>query len=249
MSPAAAAPGGTAASAGDHTPAASVRTSVNSCAACWGLKSPSIGQAITTAVNHLFGTAFTWLSSLPANPISAFLEGALVLIRRTVFGIVPTGVAANQVGAELTISVATGSIAYLRQTGTSLQVASDPLFVDAQQFNAATVDEVAADGTAAGCAGLVFTAGDVNAGLQTSGIDSLNFGSSAQFEGNVDATLTMGTLLLSNAVRGVQGVELDAPSIRLATNVAIDAGTGGGAEDGAEVVGVGDAVQGQHQGG
>jgi hypothetical protein len=91
-----------------------------------------------------------------------------------------------------------------------------------QQFDATSVQTVTATGT--GNAGLVFSSGDVNASLDTTGIDTLNFGAGAQFEGsvNVDAT-DSATLVLYNAVRGLTGVTLDAPAIRLATNVDIEA--------------------------
>jgi hypothetical protein len=78
--------------------------------------------------------------------------------------------------------------------------------------------------TGTGHAGLVFASGDVNASLETTGIDSLYFGVGAQFDGsvNVDAK-DGGTLVLYNAVRGLTGVILDAPAIRLATNVDVEA--------------------------
>ncbi|AQT80206.1 hypothetical protein B1R94_14450 [Mycolicibacterium litorale] len=98
------------------------------CGSCWGLTAPTIEQGITTAINHLFNSAFNWLSGFPANPISDFVEGALVLIRRTLFSAVPTGVSATQTGTSLTIAVNTGSVAYFRNTGTTLEVAGDPSF-------------------------------------------------------------------------------------------------------------------------
>jgi len=184
----------------------------------------SIGQQITVAVNTAFNTLFTGLGGLPGSPISGLLEGALVLVRRTVFGLVPTGVTAVVNGSTLVINVDPGSTAYFRQNGTSLQVSGDPVFfrlLNAQQFDATTVQTVTATGT--GNAGLVFASGDVNASLETTGIDSLNFGAGAQFKGSVDTSLDSGTLVLYNAVRGLTGVTLDAPAIRLATNVDIEA--------------------------
>jgi len=185
----------------------------------------SIGQQITVAVNTAFNTLFTGLGGLPGNPISGLLEGALVLVRRTVFGLVPTGVTAAVNGTTLVINVDPGSTAYFRQNGTSLQVSGDPVFfhlLNAQQFEATSVQTVQATGT--GNAGLVFASGDVNASLETTGIDSLNFGAGAQFDGsvNVDAK-DSGTLVLYNAVRGKTGVTLDAPAIRLATNIDVEA--------------------------
>lgn len=176
-------------------------------------------------VNHLFNSAFNWLSSFPSNPISDFFSGALVLIRRSI-GFIPTGVTATQVGTELSIAVNTGSVAYFRTQGSEIQVAGDPGFSAPQQFTASTVKSVAIGNSGnAGCAGFVFTEGTVDAGLTTAGIDSLNFGSTAVFTRAVSSTLTKGTLQLSNAVRGLGGVSLNGP-IRLASNVEVDAGGG-----------------------
>ena len=183
-----------------------------------------VGQQITVAVNTTFNTLFTQLGGVPANPISGLLEGALVLVRRTVFGLVPTGVSATLNGSALEITVDPGSTAYFRQDGASLQVSGDPVFfrvLNEQQFSASSVQTVTATGT--GHAGLVFTTGDVNASLDTTGIDSVNFGAGAQFDGSVTATLDSGTLVLYNAVRGMTGVTLDAPQIQLATNVDVAA--------------------------
>jgi parallel beta-helix repeat protein len=203
------------------TPAAAVTVTVVPA------RAGSIGQQITVAVNTAFNTLFTGLGGLPGNPISGLLEGALVLVRRTVFGLVPTGVTAAVDGTTLVINVDPGSTAYFRQNGTSLQVSGDPVFfhlLNAQQFEATSVQTVTATNTGTGHAGLVFASGDVNASLETAGIDSLNFGADAQFEGsvNVDAK-DSGTLVLYNAVRGLTGVTLDAPAIRLATNVDVEA--------------------------
>lgn len=204
----------------------------------------SIGQQITVAVNTAFTTLFTGLGGLPGNPISGLLEGALVLVRRTVFGLVPTGVTAAVNGTTLVINVDPGSTAYFRQNGTSLQVSGDPVFfhlLNAQQFEATSVQTVQATGT--GHAGLVFASGDVNASLETTGIDSLNFGVGAQFDGsvNVDAK-DSGTLVLYNAVRGLTGVTLDAPAIRLATNVDVEAASLTGTAPGVMFTGTVDAT-------
>lgn len=183
-----------------------------------------VGQQISEAVNTTFNALFTQLGGAPANPISGLLEGALVLVRRTVFGLVPTGVSATLNGSALEITVDPGSTAYFRQDGASLQVSGDPVFfrvLNEQQFSASSVQTVTATGT--GHAGLVFTTGDVNASLDTTGIDSVNFGAGAQFGDSVTATLDSGTLVLYNAVRGMTGVTLDAPQIQLATNVDVEA--------------------------
>ena len=44
---------------------------------------------IGAAVNVLFDSASNWLSGLPASPITEFMEGALLLVRRTLVGIFP----------------------------------------------------------------------------------------------------------------------------------------------------------------
>jgi parallel beta-helix repeat protein len=188
------------------------------------VRAGAIGQQITVAVNTTFNTLFTELGGVRANPISGLLEGALVLVRRTVFGLVPSGVTATVSGSTLMINVDSGSTAYFRQTGGSLQVSGDPVFFhlfNQQQFSASSVQAVQATGT--GHAGFVFTTGDVAASLETTGIDSLNFGADALFDRTVDATLTTGTLVLYKAVRGKTGVTLDAPAIRLATDVSVEA--------------------------
>lgn len=48
---------------------------------------------MTAAVNTFFASASHWLSGLPASPITDFLEGALVLVRRTFFSLIPSAVA------------------------------------------------------------------------------------------------------------------------------------------------------------
>jgi len=193
-------------------------------AAVTGVQAGAIGQQITVAVNTAFNALFTGLGGVPANPISGLLEGALVLVRRTVFGLVPTGVSATLNGSTLAITVDPGSTAYFRQDGSSLQVSGDPVFfrvLNEQQFSASSVQAVTATGT--GHAGFVFTTGDVNASLDTTGIDSVNFGAGAQFGDSVTTTLDSGTLVLYNAVRGMTGVTLDAPAIQLATDVSVEA--------------------------
>ena len=188
------------------------------------VRAGAIGQQITVAVNTTFNTLFTELGDVRTNPISGLLEGALVLVRRTVFGLVPTGVTATVNGSTLMIDVDSGSTAYFRQTGTNLQVSGDPVFfhlLNRQQFDASSVQAVQSTGS--GHAGFVFTTGDVAASLDTTGIESLNFGADAQFDDSVNATLDTGTLVLYKAVRGNTGVTLDAPAIRLATDVSVEA--------------------------
>ena len=195
------------------------------CAVCWGLSAPSLGQGIGTAVNHLFNSAFTWLSGLPANPLSDLAAGALVLIRRSLF-VVPEGVtAAALTGTSLAVTVNTGSVAYFRQDGTSVQVSGDPWFFGAQSFADTTALTIVVNNPGnAGCAGLVLTGGTVNAALTTSQIDSLRFAAGAAFAGKVTATVSGGgALTLRDAVRGLGGVEFNAP-LTLATDIEIDAG-------------------------
>lgn len=45
---------------------------------------------ITVAVNNFFDSAAKWVSALPGGSISDFLQGALLLVRRTLFGFVPS---------------------------------------------------------------------------------------------------------------------------------------------------------------
>ena len=190
------------------------------------VRAGSIGQQISVAVNTSFNSLFNQWGGFPGNPISGLLEGALVLVRRTVFGLVPTGVTATVSGSTLVINVGPGSVAYFRQDGTNLQVSGDPVFfhlLNRQQFDAPSVQTVQVTNTSGGHAGMVFTTGDVAASLETTGIDSLNFGADALFDRTVDATLTTGTLVLYNAVRGKNGVTLDAPAIQLATDVSVEA--------------------------
>ena len=186
----------------------------------------SIDHQITVAVNTAFNSLFNELGGSPGNPISGLLEGALVLVRRTVFGLVPTGVAATLNGSTLAINVDPGSVAYFRKDGTNLQVSGDPVFfhlLNRRQFSESSVQTVQATNTSGGHAGLVFTTGDVAASLDTTGIDSLNFGAHAQFNDSVTANLDSGTLVLYNAVRGKTGVTLNAPAIQLATDVSVEA--------------------------
>lgn len=42
-------------------------------------------HSLTAAINQFFYTAADWLSSLPASPVTEFLQGALLLVRRTVW--------------------------------------------------------------------------------------------------------------------------------------------------------------------
>ncbi|WP_102806569.1 right-handed parallel beta-helix repeat-containing protein [Mycobacterium sp. ENV421] len=196
------------------------------CAACWGAAAPSIAQGITVAVNHVFNSAFTWLSTFGPNPISDLVAGALVLIRRTLF-LVPEGVTASQVGTALTVAVNTGSAVYLRQTGSTLQISGDPSFVRATTFTTTpnTTVTVTNPGNA-GCAGLVLTSGKVLASLQTSQIDSIRFDSTGSVDGAVSASVASGdTLVLRGAIRSDHAVSIHG-SVVLADDVSIDAGDG-----------------------
>lgn len=214
-----------AASVGIDSPQDAVSDGGSNCAACWGAEAPSIAAAATTVVNHMFNSAFDWLASFPANPISDLVGGALVLIRRALF-IVPEGVTASQTSATaLSVSVNSGSVAYFRQDGTSLQISGDPWFFGAMSFDDVPGLTVSVSNPgSAGCAGVVVTSGTVNGDLQTSQIDSLRFDSGAAFTKKVTASVTGGPLTLRDAVRGLSGVELHAPVI-LANDVEIDAGT------------------------
>lgn len=197
-----------------------------SCAACWGLTAPTIGQGIATAINHVFNNAFDLLSTFPASPVSDFIEGGLILIRRSLF-FVGTGVNATQSGTSLTVAVNTGSVAYVRNTGTTIEVSGDPGFKKAQQFTASSVTDVKADANGngnVGCAGFVLTNGTITGDLVSTGIDSLRFESGSAFTGKVDANAVPGTLTIGQGVRGLQGVSLTAPVV-LASDTEIDAGS------------------------
>ncbi len=191
---------------------------------CWGATATSPDQAFTAAVNHLFNSAFTGLSSFPANPISDIVTGALVLIRRTLF-FVPEGVTASQVGNSLTIAVNTGSVAYVRQNGSSLEISGDPSFFRATVFTTGAQTTVAVGNPGnAGCAGVVLASGQMVGNLTTAQIDAVRFGAGASVLGTVTLAVSNGdTLTLRDAVRGMQGVEIDAPVI-LANDVSVEAG-------------------------
>ncbi len=222
----------TAASATAHS------TGAAPCLACWGMTAPTIGQGIATAINHVFNSAFDLLSTFPAGPISNVIEGGLLLIRRTLFGGIGTGVTATQSGDSLTVSVNTGSVAYFQTNGTTLEVSGDPGFKNAQQFTASSVSQVVTDANGkanAGCAGFVLTGGTVIGDLVTNGIDDLRFESGSEFTGKVKADAVPGSLTVGQAVRGLQGVVLGGPVI-LTGDTVIDAGSGdaifGGTVDG-----------------
>ncbi|AQT80278.1 hypothetical protein B1R94_14920 [Mycolicibacterium litorale] len=128
------------------------------------------------------------------------------------------------VGNSLTVSVNTGSVAYFRQVGSSVQVSGDPWFFGAQSFtdtDPVTV-HVSNPGNA-GCAGVVLASGTVNGDLTTSQIDSLRFQSGASFSNKVTASVSSGALTLRDAVRGLGGVEFDGPVV-LANGVEVNAG-------------------------
>ena len=176
-------------------------------------------------VNHLFNSTFDWLSEFPGGPISDLMAGALVLVRRTLF-FVPEGVTASQTTNGLTVSVNTGSVAYFRQDGTSVQVSGDPGFWGAETYVLAKDQTVAVSNPGnAGCAGFVFTSGTVGGNLSTSQIDSIRFEDDSAFAGRVDATVVGRPLSLRDAVRGLSGVDLDA-AVVLGNDVEVDAGIG-----------------------
>lgn len=207
-------------------PATTKRGGAATCAACLGLGAPTIERGIVTATNHLFNSAFDLLATFPGGPVSNVVEGGLLLVRRTLFGFVPTGVSASVTGNSLIVAVNTGSVAYFRDTGTAIEVSGDPGFFNAQEFTAASVDHVMADAAGnGGCAGFVFTGGTVAADFTTTGIDSLRFESDAAFNGAVTANWVPGGLTVSQAVRGLAGVTIYAPVVLL-SDTEIDAGTG-----------------------
>lgn len=212
-------------------PSAVASAANGSCPVCLGGAAPSIGQALSTVVNHLFNSTFDALSTLPGGPFSDLVTGALALVRRTLF-FIPEGVTASQTGNSLSISVNTGSVAYFRQDGSSVQVSGDPLFWGAKTF-AMTADQTVAVSNPgnAGCAGFVFTSGTAAGGLQTSQIDAIRFEGTSAFGGRVHATMLGGPLTLRDAVRGMDGVIMDAVIV-LANDVEIDGGKGNAIFDG-----------------
>jgi parallel beta-helix repeat protein len=216
-----------AAVAVSSAPAASASESAqsSSCSACWGAQAPSLGQAVNTVVNHLFNSTFDWLATLPGGPIDDLMTGALALVRRTLF-FVPEGVTASQTTNGLVVKVNTGSTAYFRQDGTSVQVSGDPLFWGAQHFTVSADDTVAVSNPgSAGCAGFVFTSGTAPGNLTTTGVDSMRFEGDSAFTGRVDSALLGAPLSLRDAVRGLAGVAIDA-NVVLGNNVSVDAGKG-----------------------
>lgn len=196
----------------------------NGCPACWGADAANLGQKITTIVNHLFNSTFDLLSTLPGGPFTNLLEGTLVLVRRSLF-LIPTGVTATQSNTELMVKVNTGSVAYVRQNGDVIEVSGLPSFRPSDRFDDVEDVMVSNPGNA-GCAGFVLESGQVAANLQTNQIDSMRFGPDAAFTGTVNATVTGGgALRLQDAVRGLKGVDIDAPVV-LKNDVAIDGGSG-----------------------
>jgi parallel beta-helix repeat protein len=204
---------------------ASASAQSSSCSACWGAQAPTLGQAVSTVVNHLFNSTFDWLATLPGGPIDDLMTGALALARRTLF-FVPEGVTARQTTNGLVVKVNTGSTAYFRQDGTSVQVSGDPLFWGAKHFTVSADDTVAVSNPGnGGCAGFVFTSGTAPANLTTTGIDSLRFEGDSAFTGRVDSAMLGAPLSLLDAVRGLSGVAIDA-NVVLGNNVSVDAGKG-----------------------
>ena len=180
---------------------------------------------IASAVNGWFNSAFDLLWRFPSGPLTNLMEGALALIRRSLF-FVPTGVNATQAGTELSIAVNAGSVAYFRQDGATLQVSNVPLYFGARDFTASTVTDVTVTNPGnAGSAGFYFSAGSVAANLTTTQIDAITFADNAQFTGQVLASVSNDTLTLSQGVRGLAGVGFVGP-VRLRTDVEVDAGSG-----------------------
>ncbi|APE16298.1 hypothetical protein BOH72_14805 [Mycobacterium sp. WY10] len=176
-----------------------------------------------TVVNHVFNSAFDVVGGLPGGPLSDLVGGALVLVRRSLF-FVPEGVGVAQTNSSLVVSVNSGSVAYIRQVGSSVQIAGDPSFFRAYTVSDAAPVSVSVGGAGnAGCAGVVVTSGTVNGSLSTSGIDALRFADGAAFAGEVDASLSAGTLHVRDAVRGLGGVRLGA-AVVLDSDVQVDAG-------------------------
>jgi hypothetical protein len=60
----------------------------------------SFASALESAVNHWFDSAASWFSGLPASPLSNFLQGALLLVRRTLLNNAPTAEATPTTFAE-----------------------------------------------------------------------------------------------------------------------------------------------------
>ena len=226
-----AAPRATAATGSSAAPVASTDAGNAECSACWGAEAPTFGQTLSTVVNHLFNSTFDLLSTLPGGPISDLMTGAMVLVRRSMF-FVPEGVTASQTTSGLSIAVNTGSTAYFRQDGTSLQVSGDPRFWGAKAFSVNTGETVSVSNPGnAGCAGFVFTSGTAPVNLQTAQIDSIRFEGDSAFTGTVDATAIALPLTLRDAVRGLSGVTIDAAVI-LGNDVEVDAGNGDAIFDG-----------------
>lgn len=136
----------------------------------------------------------------------------------------PSSVVAVQVLDDLVITVNGGATAYFRTSAGRIEVAANRAFSSAQQFDPATVTDVIVSGNT-GLGGFVFTTGTLAADIETSGIGSIAFETTALATGTVQATLTTGPLLVSSAIRGSGGVMLDA-AVRLASDVEIDGGSG-----------------------
>ena len=71
-----------------------------------GAASPGVATPVavlTAAVNNFLGSSTNWLSTLPAGPVTEFLQGALMLVRRTLSTFLPG------VGSEGTTVTATPS--------------------------------------------------------------------------------------------------------------------------------------------
>ena len=214
-----------AASSSPIAPVASASAASSACSVCLGATAPTLRQAVGSFVNHLFNSTFNWLSNWPGGLFSDLVTGALVLVRRSLF-LVPEGVTATQTTNGLTVTVNTGSTAYFRQDGTSVQVSGDPRFWGAKDYTLSADKTVAVSNPGnAGCAGFVFTSGTAAGSLATTQIDSIRFEGDSAFAGRVDAAVLGRPLTLRDAVRGLKGVSLDAVVV-LGNDVSVDAGTG-----------------------
>lgn len=192
------------------------------CPQCRAAQAQAHAQAfrhpLATAINRAFNNAFTLLAG--GGAFSELLTGALVLVRRTMF-LIPEGVTASPTQNGLTVNVTTNGVAYFRQDGSGVQVSGDPRFWGSKTYTVHAVS-VVENGERTG---VVLTSGTVDANLTTVQIDSLRFQSGSAFTGMVTAT-TSGVLTLRDAVRGLTGVTLNAPSVVLADDVEVDGGSG-----------------------
>lgn len=201
----------------------------------WSVVTPNTGSSATTStvdgLSSLLGYQFQ-VAAINTTGTGAWSAASAV--------VAPSGVRAILNQGGLAITVNGGSTAFFRRQGTVIQVADSSAFSLPQQFTATAVSSVTVDGMAAG-AGFVFTAGLVDAALQTSSIDAVTFDPTAGFTGTVQVSLPTRTLVVTGGLRGLGGVTIDAPAVQLAGDAEID----GGGED----VTITGAVDGRTRGG